>query len=734
MKQSLKLFLIVLTLALLALCLGVTAGAVPPAPGSGWQAGHTCPSHAGETYITLSDLSGTRPGGAMAAPSLEPAKRDIPLVMIVIGFRDLPYEPTFNWADTIFSGPKSLRQYYTDMSYGQFTFDPAQETCAFGVNGNRNAADKAGDGVIHVTLDRLHEDWTLDYRNADEELRRSRSLLSAFSEAIVKAGEYIDFQAYDRDGDGVIARTELALGFVVAGYEASYDEECPLGRSKYLWAHAWNIPQAFEELGINDMSAPVVDGVQVADYIAIAEHVTKDTQEPISVLAHELGHYLGLPDLYDTEYNAYGAWAAYDVGLLSVMCAGSWGVDPDGGPDACVPYSFDMWSRYVLGWVTPRQGTQNGEYTLSATDRNQAALLIPTSNPSEYYLLENRSFIGWDAGMASDYPDSRGGVILWHIDDSVYDAYAEMNAVNNSDHRPAVMPLFPEQKTKLFGRVETAYTGNTRAVLLTEPFHSYSMWQSVAASDLGESLNLPLYGSGILANNRGSRKSSGIRITFTSNARETMRLWIGPGVHKHDMRHVLETPATCVSSGTAEYWACESCGRIFLDVNGADETTMAALVLPQNGNHSLVLEGEPVAATCTEGGYEVYVCTLCGEHRLLNETPPAGHTPGEPQKENETETGYELVVVCAVCGQELSRKLVLGEDAEPFLPGDVDDDGKVTAADARLALRAAVGLETYAPGSRAFLAADVDFDGLLTAGDARAILRAAVGLELLKWR
>ena len=213
-----------------------------------------------------------------------------------------------------------------------------------------------------------------------------------------------------------------------------------------------------------------------------------------------------------------------------------------------------------------------------------------------------------------------------------------------------------------------------------------------------------------------------------------MRLWIGPGVHKHDMRHVLETPATCVSSGTAEYWACESCGRIFLDVNGADETTMAALVLPQNGNHSLVLEGEPVAATCTEGGYEVYVCTLCGEHRLLNETPPAGHTPGEPQKENETETGYELVVVCAVCGQELSRKLVLGEDTEPFLPGDVDDDGKVTAADARLALRAAVGLEAYAPGSRAFLAADVDFDGLLTAGDARAILRAAVGLETLKRR
>lgn len=64
-------------------------------------------------------------------------------------------------------------------------------------------------------------------------------------------------------------------------------------------------------------------------------------------------------------------------------------------------------------------------------------------------------------------------------------------------------------------------------------------------------------------------------------------------------------------------------------------------------------------------------------------------------------------------------------------PGDVDKDEKVTASDARLALRCAVGLEDYAPGSEAFTAADVDFDEKVTASDARLILRAAVGLEAL---
>ena len=67
--------------------------------------------------------------------------------------------------------------------------------------------------------------------------------------------------------------------------------------------------------------------------------------------------------------------------------------------------------------------------------------------------------------------------------------------------------------------------------------------------------------------------------------------------------------------------------------------------------------------------------------------------------------------------------------APAYLLGDVDADGSITAADARLALRAAVGLENYAKTSSQFLAADVDFDKQLTAGDARSILRAAVGLE-----
>ena len=59
--------------------------------------------------------------------------------------------------------------------------------------------------------------------------------------------------------------------------------------------------------------------------------------------------------------------------------------------------------------------------------------------------------------------------------------------------------------------------------------------------------------------------------------------------------------------------------------------------------------------------------------------------------------------------------------------GDVTGDGKVLAADARLALRAAARLEILDEAS--FYAADTDFDDKVTAADARKILRVAAGLD-----
>ena len=80
------------------------------------------------------------------------------------------------------------------------------------------------------------------------------------------------------------------------------------------------------------------------------------------------------------------------------------------------------------------------------------------------------------------------------------------------------------------------------------------------------------------------------------------------------------------------------------------------------------------------------------------------------------------VLLFSVCGLPATA-------AKTRKAGDVDGDGSISSADARLALRRSVGLETYKNNSPEFTACDVDFDGDVTAADARLILRGSVGLE-----
>ncbi len=64
-----------------------------------------------------------------------------------------------------------------------------------------------------------------------------------------------------------------------------------------------------------------------------------------------------------------------------------------------------------------------------------------------------------------------------------------------------------------------------------------------------------------------------------------------------------------------------------------------------------------------------------------------------------------------------------------YFAGDADIDNSVTSADARLVLRASVGLETLSDVQKKI--ADIDKDNTVTSSDARMILRASVNLEEL---
>ena len=85
----------------------------------------------------------------------------------------------------------------------------------------------------------------------------------------------------------------------------------------------------------------------------------------------------------------------------------------------------------------------------------------------------------------------------------------------------------------------------------------------------------------------------------------------------------------------------------------------------------------------------------------------------------------KLKAVISVALATLLCIMMLPMSALAGMTGDVDANGKVDSTDARLALRAAVGLDTLTEDAKK--AADVDFNNTVDATDARFILRAAVG-------
>ncbi|MBE6115218.1 MAG: hypothetical protein E7187_00140 [Erysipelotrichaceae bacterium] len=123
---------------------------------------------------------------------------------------------------------------------------------------------------------------------------------------------------------------------------------------------------------------------------------------------------------------------------------------------------------------------------------------------------------------------------------------------------------------------------------------------------------------------------------------------------------------TCVEEGTEAYWECSVCGKLFLDEQGVTEIE-APVVVPAAGHQpAAAVKENNVEPTCTEdGGYDMVVyCSVCNEelsreHVVVEAT---GHVAGEAVKENEvaptcTAAGsYDEVVYCSVCHAELSRE------------------------------------------------------------------------------
>ncbi|HMR76352.1 MAG TPA: M6 family metalloprotease domain-containing protein [Polyangiaceae bacterium] len=168
------------------------------------------------------------------------------------------------------------------------------------------------------------------------------------------------------------------------------------------WGHRatlsyWNGgPLVTSTIGKN--GAPMV----AEDYVlAGATSCGASPRDAIAVLAHELGHALGLPDLYDTSLGYQPDQRKWILGCWDLMAGGAWDCPTVDG----LPPPLSAWSSTQLGW----SGVQRLPLRSQKLDFKAGSAFAVDSQDGHEVWLEQRH---WDAapGWAPG-----GGVLAYRV-------------------------------------------------------------------------------------------------------------------------------------------------------------------------------------------------------------------------------------------------------------------------------------------------------------------------------
>lgn len=221
--------------------------------------------------------------------------------------------------------------------------------------------------------------------------------------ACTAADSKVNFKDYDTDGDGMADM----IYFIFAGL-GSYIEG---NDSRLLWPHQ------------SDLSYENVrkDGVYLGRYACSNElfgSKSWSVLEGIGTMCHEFNHVLGLPDFYDTGYTG-----CVNPGNWSVMADGN---DYNVGRTPC---GLSLFERYALGFASPQVIGEVGEFSLNALHASNTGYRLDTPVKDEYFLIENRQKVKWDAGLPGH------GMLIFRVDSTDSRPWY-YNTVNNNHNHP----------------------------------------------------------------------------------------------------------------------------------------------------------------------------------------------------------------------------------------------------------------------------------------------------------
>jgi immune inhibitor A len=228
-------------------------------------------------------------------------------------------------------GANSMRNFYIEQSSNRYTV--YGDVTDWIPVGNHLIYDDNPDSNVWFFL----EDTVNGWYNAQTAAGKTDAEINAY------LSQFDVWDRYDYNGNGNFDEPD---GYIdtFQSVHAGEGEEAGGGAlgATAIWSHSWYA--RYGDIGSTGPAFNLLGGIQVGDSdFWVGKYTIQPENGGVGVFAHEYGHDLGLPDLYDYfGENGTGFW--------TLMSSGSW---MDEGKDTIgnKPSHMGAWEKFQLGWL-----------------------------------------------------------------------------------------------------------------------------------------------------------------------------------------------------------------------------------------------------------------------------------------------------------------------------------------------------------------------------------------------
>jgi immune inhibitor A len=195
--------------------------------------------------------------------------------------------------------------------------------------------------------------------------------------------QFDTWDRYDANGDGNFSGGDHYIDhFQVIHAGAGEETGGGAQGTNAIWSHRWYA--FYNNIGLDGPPGAKLGGIRIgeSDYW-IGDYTVEPENGGVGVFAHEFGHDLGLPDLYDTSGNTGGA--ENSTGFWTLYSSGSYG--STGKPEEGIgtkPISMSALEKIQLGWSNyqvvgyqERASLKLGPATANTKQAQQLVALLP---------------------------------------------------------------------------------------------------------------------------------------------------------------------------------------------------------------------------------------------------------------------------------------------------------------------------------------------------------------------